>query len=61
MEATLGQLGISRVGQLDQTSRTLGGSIGSGVVILLVDKIDFLISVSSSGGVAGAKQTGSEK
>ncbi len=61
MEATLGQLGITGVGQLDRTSRTGRNIVGPGVVILLIDEIDFLVSVSSSRGATGAKQTGSEK
>jgi hypothetical protein len=51
-------LGISGLGK---TSRTSGGNIGLGVVMLLIDEIDFVVSVSSSGGVTGAKQTEPEK
>jgi hypothetical protein len=61
MEATFGQLGISRVGQLDRTSRTPGGNKGPGVAIVLIDKIDFLKLALSSGGVTGGMQSGSEK
>jgi hypothetical protein len=58
---TFGQLGISRVGQLDRTSRTPGGNKGPGVAILLIDEIEILVLALSLGGVTGAKQTGLEK